>query len=277
MLAGTLDEAAGTTGLLIVSGGNELRSGAWSGQAQVAAQVAAAGFPVFRFDRRGIGDSEGMNGEFRSSAPDIAAAVAAFRAECPQLTRLIALGNCDAASALMLAKGAGCDGLILTNPWTIEDEAAAPPPEAIRDHYKRRLASPESFKRLLRGEIKLGVAFASLLRALRPAPPPTGLAQDIAAGIAGFAGPVSFLLAGRDRTAQAFLAAWKKGDPRIRICEGASHSFVEAEARQWHLEPGTTHYPTVSAFFAANARSARKRSASSAAMQPVPAAVTAWR
>jgi exosortase A-associated hydrolase 1 len=160
-LAGTLDEGAATTGLLIVSGGNELRSGAWSGQAQFAAQVAAAGFPVFRYDRRGVGDSEGPNGEFRSSTPDIAAAIASFRDGCPQLTRLVALGNCDAASALMLAKGAGCDALILTNPWTIEDETAAPPPEAIRDHYKRRLASPESFKRLLRGEIKLGAAFAS--------------------------------------------------------------------------------------------------------------------
>ena len=79
-LAGTLDEAGGATGLLIVSGGNEVRAGAWNGQAQFAARIAAAGFPVLRFDRRGCGDSEGPNGEFRASAPDIAAALAAFRA-----------------------------------------------------------------------------------------------------------------------------------------------------------------------------------------------------
>ena len=39
------------------------------------------------------------------------------------------------------------------------------------------------------------------------------------------------------RAAQAFLAAWKKGDPRIQLCEGASHSFVEPESREWLLEP----------------------------------------
>ena len=40
---------------------------------------------------------------------------------------------------------------------------------------------------------------------------------------------------------------------------------------------GLAQAPTVSAFASANAFAARNRSASSAAMQPVPAAVTAWR
>ena len=48
---------------------------------------------------------------------------AAFRRAAPQLTRIIAFGNCDAASALMLAGGAGCDGLVLSNPWTIAQDA----------------------------------------------------------------------------------------------------------------------------------------------------------
>ena len=103
-LVGTLDAAEGSTGLLLVSGGNEVRSGAWGGQAQLAARLASEGFPVFRFDRRGIGDSEGENGGFRSSTPDLAAALATFKAECPQLTRVVGLGNCDAATALVLAK-----------------------------------------------------------------------------------------------------------------------------------------------------------------------------
>src|SRR3546814_6776173 len=73
------------TGLLIVAGGNELRSGAHRGMAKLAARLARDGFPVFRFDRRGVGDSEGENGGFLSSGPDIAEAVAAFqigRASC---------------------------------------------------------------------------------------------------------------------------------------------------------------------------------------------------
>jgi exosortase A-associated hydrolase 1 len=235
-LIGTLDEGAATTGLLLVTGGNELRSGAWSGQAQFAARIAAAGFPVFRFDRRGTGDSDGPNGEFKSSAPDIAAALAAFRDQSPYLTRVVGLGNCDAASALMLAGGAGLDGLVLSNPWTIESNNAPPPPEAIRGHYRRRLTDPAALKRLFSGKVSLRKLFGSLREAAKPAAPPSSLALDMAEGISGFQGPVVFLVAERDRTAQAFLSAWPKGDERIRTCPDATHSYVEAHAREWLVE-----------------------------------------
>src|SRR3546814_1882665 len=66
-LAASIDEGRMDTGLLIVSGGNELRSGAHRGMAKLAARLARDGFPVFRFDRRGVGDSEGENGGFLSS------------------------------------------------------------------------------------------------------------------------------------------------------------------------------------------------------------------
>ncbi|MBL0916111.1 MAG: hydrolase 1, exosortase A system-associated, partial [Sphingopyxis sp.] len=121
-LAATLDEAPGTTGLLIVSGGNEVRSGAHRGMATLAQRVAAAGNPVFRFDRRGIGDSEGANGGYTNSGADIAAAIAAFRGAAPHVSRIVAFGNCDAASALLLHQPLALDALILANPWTYEDE-----------------------------------------------------------------------------------------------------------------------------------------------------------
>ena len=84
-LAATLDNAPGSVGLLVVSGGNEIRAGAFNGQARLAREIARAGFPVFRFDRRGIGDSEGENRGFRRSRRDIAAALLAFRAIAPQI------------------------------------------------------------------------------------------------------------------------------------------------------------------------------------------------
>jgi len=235
-LLGTLDEGSAETGLLIVTGGNEIRSGAWAGQALLAARVASEGFPVFRFDRRGVGDSEGANLGFRDSAPDIAAALKVFRREVPRLSRIVGLGNCDAASALMLARGAGLDALVLSNPWTIEQENAAPPPDILLDHYRRRLADPAAILRLLTGKVSPRKLFASLRDALRPAPPPGSLAQDMAAGIADFSGPIIFPVAERDRTAQAFLAAWDRNDPRIRRCPDATHSFVEPLARDWLAE-----------------------------------------
>jgi len=245
MLVGTLDPAPGRTGLLIVSGGNELRSGPWGSQAQIAEKVALAGFPAFRFDRRGVGDSAGENAGFAASGPDIAAAIAAFRAHVPTLKRIVAFGNCDAASALMLAGGAGLDGLVLANPWTFEpaaavaevaEEAPAPtpmPPSVLRRHYLKRLTDPRALWRLLTGKVKVGQMAASLAEAAKTDAPPSSLARQMVAGLSDFGGPVTILLAQNDRTAQAFLANWDKGDSRLRQCPDASHSFVEPQARIW--------------------------------------------
>jgi len=201
-LIGTLDSAAGRAGLLIVSGGNEIRSGAFSGQAQIAARIAAEGFPVFRFDRRGIGDSSGENAGYLGSQADIAAAIDAFRALCPQMQAIIAFGNCDAASALMLGAGHGADGLILANPWTFEDTAhgAAPPPQAIRARYTERLRNPREWLRLLRGGVDLGKLARGLIAAIRPAPAASGLFEDMRQGLERFEGNganAQILLAGR--------------------------------------------------------------------------------
>jgi len=232
-LAGTLDEAPGESGLLLVSGGNEVRSGAFSGQAQLAARVAAAGFPVLRYDRRGIGDSTGENRGFRDSGPDLAAALAALMAERPDLERVVGFGNCDAASALMLNAGADCDALVLANPWTIEHDDGALPPDAIRARYAEKLKNPKELVRLATGKVSLRKLAGGLGKALKPAAPPTSLAQEMAEGLSRFDGPVRLLIAERDRTGQAFLGTWDSTDDRLCRCPGASHAFVEPAARGW--------------------------------------------
>ena len=238
-LGGSLDTAPGSTGLLLVSGGNEIRSGAFSGQSRLAAQIAAKGFPVFRYDRRGIGDSEGENRGFRASQGDIRAALEAFRGMVPQMDRVIAFGNCDAASSLMLSGGEGLEGMILSNPWTIEDGAEGSEdepqhtPDAIRSRYIEKLKNPSEILRLLRGGVDLGKLARGMLASLRPAPPPSSLAQDMQSGLDGFDGHAAILLATADRTAQLFEAAWDKNDPRIARCEGAGHAYVEQEHNDW--------------------------------------------
>ena len=239
MLVATLDmhAASGPVGLLLVSGGREIRSGSWGGQAQMAARLAAAGVPVLRYDRRGVGQSEGHDPGFLHTREDLTAALAAFRAAVPGLRKIVAFGNCDAAAALMLHGAAlALDGLMLANPWTLDDDAAeAPPPAALRQRYLAKLANPREVLRLLTG----GVNLAKLLRGLRQAasaPAKSGLVGEMAEALDRFAGPVTILLATGDRTAQMFEAVWPAGDARIQRHPSAGHSFSGPDAQNWLIE-----------------------------------------
>jgi exosortase A-associated hydrolase 1 len=237
-LVGTLDLAAGPTGLLIVSGGNELRSGTWAGQAQLAARIAAAGYPVFRFDRRGIGDSEGTNAGFRGSLSDIKAAISAFRQGAPQMTRIVAFGNCDAATALLLGEPElDFAGLVLANPWTIDGDETpeAMPAAAMRSRYIKKLANPREIWRLLSGGVNLPKLAGGLRSAAAVAAPKSPLVETMQARCNTIAVPVHILLASRDRTAQMFIQVWPKGDPRVSTIDSGSHSFSDEIAREWLL------------------------------------------
>ena len=248
----TLDDASGTTGLFIVSGGNEVRAGAHRGMALLADGVARAGFPVFRFDRRGVGDSEGENGGFEGCAVDLHAALDAFRAAAPHVTRIVAFGNCDAASALLL-HAPTVDALVLANPWVIEeapdDGESAPTPEAlpaaaIRARYLARLRDPASLLRLVRGEVDLARLWRGLRAMRRSVAPsaPDGLAARVLARIAALDRPATILLATGDRTAQTFIAAWDGPDGalsrenrglRVERRATASHTLGGPDDADW--------------------------------------------
>ena len=248
MLAGSLDAGPKKTGILIVSGGNEIRSGAHSGMAHLAQMLSNKGYPVFRYDRRGIGDSSGENAEFLHSGPDIVAASRYFRTCCPDIEKILAFGNCDAATALTLfASEAGIDRLALANPWVIEvDEDAlekptAPPPSAIRSRYWERLKNPQTIIDLFRGQID----FKKLLKGIKQAlqkQENTGLSLRLRDALLNSAIPGRILLANQDTTARAFIAAWESNDYRsvrdrdqldMRSIDSASHSFADAASKAW--------------------------------------------
>jgi exosortase A-associated hydrolase 1 len=236
-LMATLDTADGATGLLVVSGGNEIRVGAHRGMAMLAQRVAEAGHPVLRFDRRGIGDSTGDNRGFESSAEDIAAAAALLRAETG-VARVVGYGNCDAASALAFFHAqAGIDALLLANPFAAEPRDELPPAAAIRSHYADRLRDPKQWLRLLRGGVDLGKLARGLTR-MGAGDAPGDLAERLTAALAAAQVPVTVLLASGDNTAIAFADAVDTAALPVRVetLDSASHSFASVADKDWLFE-----------------------------------------
>lgn len=234
-LGGSLDEAGGSTGLLIVTGGSQTRIGSHRMFERLAAAIANAGYPCFRFDRRGVGDSEGEDPGYRESGPDIAAAVRAFRAACPQLDRIVGFGLCDGGTALSLfGAEAGIDALLLANPWFVEAETGAPPAAAIKQHYRDRLMSVEGWKKLLSGSVSYKKLFKGLMKVA--APPPADLAEEVARALSARSLPLTMVLARRDNTAVAAADVWnspryrsiRERQPEPIYIESDSHTFARA-------------------------------------------------
>jgi exosortase A-associated hydrolase 1 len=215
-LAGSLDEAVGGTGILMVTGGTQTRVGSHRMYERLAAGLAQAGHPCFRFDRRGVGDSEGAEPGFRGSRDDLVAAAEAFRNNA-KLERIVGFGLCDGATALMMFGGEiGFDGLVLVNPWLVEAEAGQPPPAAIRQRYRERLVSGEAWRRLLTGRIDLRKAARGLRRATGTRR--SGLGAEATESLSRSRIPVRIVLARSDATAIAAEPIW-----RARACPNRSY------------------------------------------------------
>ena len=183
-----------------------------------------------------MGDSEGEEAGWRSSAGDIAAAAAAFRTEVPHLKRIVGFGLCDGATALALY-AEGLNGLILANPWLVEAEAGSPPAAAIRERYKQRLTSTEGWKKLLAGS----VSYKQVLKDIRTiaGTGPSPLAAEVARPIREL--PVQFILSRGDATGIAAAAEWESeafatlraANPAPLVIDTDSHTFArpgDAEA-----------------------------------------------
>jgi exosortase A-associated hydrolase 1 len=232
-LTGTLDESVGTTGLLIVSGGNEVRHGAHRGMATLARTLATRSTPVFRYDRRGIGDSEGENRNFQNADDDLRAAADAFRRAAPHLTRLYAFGNCDAATLLALeGRSAGIARVLLANPWTIEPTDNLPPAAAIRAGYAQQLRDPAEWRRLFSGGIDIGKAITGLMKIARTSSQPSTLATRVTDAIKGWGSDATVLLARDDNTARAFADAARAHNFQTLTINTSSHSFARAADKQ---------------------------------------------
>lgn len=248
-----LPDAPLTVGVLVVVGGPQYRAGSHRQFLLLARALAAAGYPAMRFDYRGMGDSTGAARGFEAVDDDIAAALAAFRQQCPQLRRIVLWGLCDAATAALLywerTRDAGLGGLVLLNPWARSEATLAR--THIKHYYLRRLLQGEFWRKLLGGRLGIGRAARDLaanwLRARQAATTEAAVAAEpfqkrMMRALADFPGPSLLLLSEDDYTAKEFLEACRadalatralagSGLTRVDV-PGADHTFSSRALRQ---------------------------------------------
>ena len=159
----------------------------------------------------------------------------AFRAACPRLDQIVAFGNCDAATALVIHDTA-VDGMVLANPWIIEPTDDLPPAAAIRNRYARRLRDPRAWLAFIGGKLNINAALRGLHKITDPAPTPQPLANTMAQKLAHQPTmPTTILLANGDNTAIAFADSWSSDlfntarqlpDVTVVTLDSTSHSFA---------------------------------------------------
>jgi exosortase A-associated hydrolase 1 len=126
-------------GVLVVVGGPQYRAGSHRQFVLMARVLASAGYPVLRFDHRGIGDSDGAPRSFENLDDDVRAGLDALHAEVPALQGSVIFGLCDAASAALMycRRDPRLAGLMLANPWVHSEAGAAK--AYVKHYYGRRL------------------------------------------------------------------------------------------------------------------------------------------
>lgn len=242
-----------TVGVVIVVGGPQYRVGSHRQFLLLSRALAKAGYPVMRFDYRGMGDCLGELRDFETVNDDIATAISAFQSNCPQVKRIVLWGLCDAASASLLywdaTLDARVDGLVLLNPWVRSEATLAR--AHIKHYYGQRLLQADFWRKLLSGKLGLGRAIGGFLASLKSARredsgtvPENALPfqKKMERGLGTFPGQVLLVLSGNDYTAKEFIEtldsnpAWAQAftNPRTsRIdVENADHTFSTAEWRQ---------------------------------------------
>jgi exosortase A-associated hydrolase 1 len=236
--------------MVVVVGGPQYRVGSHRQFVLLARAVAAAGFPVLRFDTRGMGDSEGEFPGFEALTPDIAAAVAALRHQLPELEQIVLWGLCDGASAILLSlpELKEVTATVLLNPWVRDAQSAVR--TEVRHYYKDRLLQAEFWLKLLRGGVNIRGAlreFLAKLRQLRQSRPavsaaaPSCYQDQMAAAAQQFTGPSLVILSGQDYVAREFedcvreRPAWQgfwQASQRQRFdLAAADHTFSSATWR----------------------------------------------
>jgi uncharacterized protein len=260
----SLPEQPSPRGVLIVVGGPQYRAGSHRQFVLLARQLAEAGIPVFRFDYRGMGDSDGDVRSFEDVDDDIRAALDRFAVEAPAVREIVIFGLCDAAcTALFYAhRDSRICGLVLVNPWIRTSEGLAK--TYLKHYYLARLLDRELWQKIFSGRFEYRKAAGAFFRTLatvsldrfrkssvalnassascdRSNPLPDRMLE----GFRRFRGNVLFILSGNDLTAKEFVdmvdgnAEWRErlASPVVdcRSLPDANHTFSR---RDWRDQLG---------------------------------------
>lgn len=156
-------EGGSNRGVVIVVGGPQYRVGSHRQFLLLARGLAAQGIPVFRFDCRGMGDSEGEFPGFENIDEDIHAAINTFFELVPTIKEVVIWGLCDGASAASFYAPSDprVVALVLANPWirTEQGEAKA----YLKHYYLNRLMNRAFWSKLVSGKFDLSGSLRSLM------------------------------------------------------------------------------------------------------------------
>ena len=237
-------------GVLIVVGGPQYRIGSHRHFVEIARDIATAGYPVLRFDCRGMGDSEGVARDFQKVGDDVRLAADCLFQHVDSLSSYVAWGLCDAASAILMhmINDDRLRGIVLLNPWIRRDDTLAR--TTITHYYRKRFQSLNAWKRLISGNVSIRTTALDFMRGLNSVVAlfiksisPTMNSQlqlrdfrDIMrVNLSRFTGSVLIILADSDLTAAEFLDVsksdkrWRKvlsnDDIEMTVISDADHTF----------------------------------------------------
>lgn len=274
-LFGILHEAKKSShlGVLIVVGGPQYRVGSHRQFVLLARFLAENGFPVMRFDYRGMGDSTGSSRAFSEINEDIACAIEQLYKLCPEISGVVIWGLCDAASAALFYahQDVRVKGLILLNPWVYSEQAAAK--TYIKHYYLQRIASKDFWRKMFDLKFNYLQSLFSLINTLAKAlqkpetiensyrkntdsktspvcDPKLNLPSYMLECLLRFKYPVLLILSGNDFTADEFRdllksnGQWAKLINESRVTtqdlEDADHTFSKAiwrnQVSNWTLD-----------------------------------------
>jgi exosortase A-associated hydrolase 1 len=222
-------------GLLLLADCSSYRVGSHRQFTLMSRALAQRGIPVMRFDRRGMGDSEGEPRHGDAVDDDVRAAMKEFFMQAPDMREVVILGLGDAAAAAALyaPHDERVRGLVLLNPQVRKPRGGAE--HSLGHHYLARLGEVAFWKRVAAGEVDFAAGAAVLRDNVRQAVHDrrTSLPRRLAASLSAFTGQVLVVLGAADPTARDAARMLRRHHVRCRQVSipGADHAFASREWR----------------------------------------------